>query len=161
MRLMLVTAGGLGLLRPAPGTWGSLPPTLVAAVLGYLGSGNWLLIILIAMLLAGIAASTLLAPWYANYFDQHDPSQVVCDEVAGMALCLLLLPWPPFPADSPWWSVGLAGAAFLLFRFFDILKPPPIYQSQSLRGGWGVLVDDLLAGIAAAGVCWVVILLLR
>lgn len=161
MRLMLVTAGGLGLLRPAPGTWGSLPPTLVAAVLGYMGNDNWLLIIMIAMLLGGIAASTLLATWYADHFGKHDPSQVVCDEVAGMALCVLLLPWPAFPEQNPWSSVGLAMAAFLMFRLFDILKPPPIYQSQSLPGGWGVLVDDLLAGVAAAAVCWAGILLLR
>ncbi|MBT4768606.1 MAG: phosphatidylglycerophosphatase A, partial [Phycisphaerae bacterium] len=79
----------------------------------------------------------------------------------GMALCVLLLPWPAFPEQNPWSSVGLAMAAFLMFRLFDILKPPPIYQSQSLPGGWGVLVDDLLAGVAAAAVCWAGILLLR
>ena len=80
-----------------------------------------------------------------------DPGQVVCDEVAGMSLCLLLLPW-----HDPDWQDSLIQAvvAFLLFRAFDILKPPPIEQSQQLRGGWGVLVDDLLAGLAAAGVLW-------
>ena len=160
MRLLLVTAGGLGLLRPAPGTWGSLPPAVAAAVLAGLG-GAGLTITLVALLVAGILVSLLLAPWYERHFGGHDPSQVVCDEIAGMSLCLLLLPWPPLAQQNPWWSVLLAGIALVLFRGFDIAKPPPIEQSQRLPGGWGVLVDDLLAGLAAAAVCWGLILLAR
>ena len=75
-----------------------------------------------------------------------------------MSLCLLLLPWH----DRDWQDALVqAVVAFLLFRAFDILKPPPIEQSQRLPGGWGVLVDDLLAGLAAAAVCWGLILLAR
>jgi phosphatidylglycerophosphatase A len=159
-RLLLVTAGGLGLLRPAPGTWGSLPPAVIAAVLGTLG-GEGLAITMAGLLVAGILVSLLLAPWYGRHFGGPDPSQVVCDEIAGMSLCLLLLPWPPLEGQSPWWSVALAALGFTLFRAFDIAKPPPIEQSQRLPGGWGVLVDDLLAGIAAAAVCWGLILLAR
>jgi phosphatidylglycerophosphatase A len=160
MRLLLVTAGGLGLLRPAPGTWGSLPPAVVAAVLAGCGTGG-LTITLLAMLVAGVLVSLLLAPWYEQHFGRSDPPQVVCDEIAGMSLCLLLLPWPPLADDNPWSSVLLAGVALVLFRGFDIAKPPPIEQSQRLAGGWGVLVDDLLAGLAAAAVCWGLILLAR
>ncbi|MDP6479666.1 MAG: phosphatidylglycerophosphatase A [Phycisphaerales bacterium] len=159
-RLLFVTAGGLGLLRPAPGTWGSLPPAVAAAVLGTLG-GEGVAITMAALLVAGILVSLLLAPWFEQHFGRQDPPQVVCDEIAGMSLCLLLLPWPPLAGQSPWWSVALACIALILFRGFDIAKPPPIEQSQHLPGGWGVLVDDLLAGLAAAAVCWGLILLAR
>jgi phosphatidylglycerophosphatase A len=149
-RLLLATAGGLGLLKPAPGTWGSLPPVAVAVALTPLG---WpaVLIGLAVLFVASSIACIGLAGWYEKHFGRADPGQVVCDEVAGMSLCLLLLPW-----HDPDWRDALvqAGLAFLLFRLFDIFKPPPIDQSQRLPGGWGVLIDDLLAGIAAAGVLW-------
>ncbi len=61
------------------------------------------------------------------------------DEVAGSLIAIALLPQ----------SVAIAVVAFLLFRLFDIVKPPPIYQIQSLPGGFGVMADDVLAGIAA------------
>ena len=150
MRLLMVTAGGLGLIKPAPGTWGSIPPVVLAAAFAPFG---WTAVVVgLAILLAlGSVICIGLADWYAKHFGVPDPGQVVCDEVAGMSLCLLLLPW-----HDPDWQDSLIQAvvAFLLFRAFDILKPPPIEQSQQLRGGWGVLVDDLLAGLAAAGVLW-------
>jgi len=155
-RRSIVTAGGLGLLRPAPGTWGSLPPAVLigcmtpwspAAAYATLG----------VLLVAGSVASVVLASWYATDFGREDPGEVVCDEVAGMSLCLLLLPWGDASPLGVW---GLAGLGWAAFRVFDILKPPPIGLSQALPGGWGVLVDDLLAGMAAAAVCWSILLLL-
>ena len=151
-KLLLATAGGLGLLKPAPGTWGSLPPAAAAAVLGALG-GSGVAWTMAGLLIFGVLASILLAPWYEHHFGRHDPSEVVCDEVAGLALCYLLLPWPPVHEAEPWQSVVMAAIGFLAFRLFDISKPPPIAQSQGLPHGWGVLVDDLLAGVLAAGVC--------
>ncbi|MDP7069797.1 MAG: phosphatidylglycerophosphatase A [Phycisphaerales bacterium] len=156
-RLLLATAGGLGLLRPAPGTWGSLPPALLAAGLASLGEYA-VVGVMAALLVGGTASSILLAPWYASYFGRTDPGEVVCDEVAGMSLALLLMPWAVDGAD-PWWPLAQSGIVFLAFRVFDITKPPPIGASQRLPRGWGVLVDDLLAGLAAAGVGWLVLLL--
>ena len=150
MRLLMVTAGGLGLLKPAPGTWGSIPPVVLVAVLTPYG---WTAVVvgLAILLVLGSVICIGLADWYEKHFGVPDPGQVVVDEIAGMSLCLLLLPWH----DHDWVdALTQAVVAFLLFRAFDILKPPPIEQSQRLRGGWGVLVDDLLAGLATAGVLW-------
>ncbi len=153
LRLLAATSGGLGLLRPAPGTWGSLPPAVLVTLSPLWGASvtRWGLA---GLLLYGVLASVLLAPWYGRHFGRSDPGEVVCDEVAGMALCLMLLPWP-----SPWPPWALAAMAFALFRLMDIWKPPPIGSSQRLPGGWGVLIDDLLAGLAAAGLCWSALLL--
>lgn len=157
MRLLLVTAGGLGLLKRAPGTWGSIPPVVLVVALTPFGWTPVALGLAILLLLGSVICLGL-ADWYERYFGVPDPGQVVCDEVAGMSLCLLLLPWH----DRDWQDALVqAVVAFLLFRAFDILKPPPIEQSQRLPGGWGVLVDDLLAGLAAAAVCWGLILLAR
>lgn len=73
--------------------------------------------------------------------DQHhpDPSEVVIDEVVGMMVTLAYLPWSFI-------SIGLG---FLLFRVFDIIKPPPARQLERLPGGWGIVMDDVVAGIYA------------
>jgi len=69
----------------------------------------------------------------------HDPSIVVIDEVLGMGISLLFLP-------RNFWLFFIA---FLLFRVFDILKPPPINLSQKLPAGWGIMIDDVIAGFYA------------
>ena len=69
--------------------------------------------------------------------DDHDPSEVVVDEAVGMGISLFMLPH----------SFGLYLLAFILFRIFDIFKPSFIYQIQDLPGGWGIMVDDVLAGL--------------
>lgn len=68
-------------------------------------------------------------------FNRKDPSQIVIDEICGMFLVLLLLPS----------SLGWRAAGFLLFRFFDIAKPPPIRRFEEFPGGWGIMLDDLWA----------------
>jgi phosphatidylglycerophosphatase A len=111
--------------------------------------------------LAAILALVLVAGVWASGEAEtslgHDAKPIVIDEVAGMLLAVLFVPRGD---GSP--TLFLA-AAFLLFRFFDIVKPPPIRQAQALPGGWGVVADDVLAGLAtnvvlrvatAAGVPW-------
>ena len=136
---------GTGFLKPGPGTWAS-----VAAVLLWLGfdalagptppalRAVTLLAALVA-LVAGIPAATIVE----QESPRTDPGHVVIDEVAGQWIALL-----PFcgygRAD---WAHGLLGLA--LFRFFDILKPPPIRRLERLHGGVGVMMDDALAGVYA------------
>jgi phosphatidylglycerophosphatase A len=81
-------------------------------------------------------------------FGRKDPNQVVTDEVTGQSLALLFLPW--FPPEESARNLIIAGIGFLTFRTFDIVKPYPAYQLQRLRHGWGILLDDLVAGIYAA-----------
>lgn len=149
MRMLLMTCFGTGLMRPASGTWGSMP----AAALGW------------AMLLLGVSQTVyfaVLGVWFAIFcvacvafgewgegkFGKKDAGQIVADEAAGQVFPLLLL---PFAAVSGFWEISFAtGAAFVLFRIFDVIKPPPANAMQKLRAGWGVLIDDLFAGLYAA-----------
>ncbi|MCX7930928.1 MAG: phosphatidylglycerophosphatase A [Rhodovarius sp.] len=128
----LASLGGVGFLRPAPGSWASLA-VLPLALLGPAAAAA------AAVLLAALGLWVLsrLAP------QERDPPWVVIDEGAGMALALAGL-----SAASP---EGLA-AAFLLFRFFDIAKPGPVGWAERLPGPAGIMADDLMAGLFA-GLC--------
>ena len=90
----------------------------------------------IASTLIGIPASTIVA----RESGLKDPSLVVVDEVAGQAIALLAAP------EFGW---KYAVAAFILFRAFDIVKPPPVRQLERLPRGWGIMMDDVAAGILA------------
>jgi len=152
LRPALLTVFGLGHLRPAPGTWGSA--AAVCMGLGMLWSGMSPQAITVAMLVLVVVfgvACVALGRWSETHYGKSDPSEVVADEVAGQALALMFLPWHA-PGDGTLWNLAMAGTAFAAFRFFDILKPPPINQIQRAPAGWGILLDDLLAGAAAMAV---------
>jgi phosphatidylglycerophosphatase A len=150
LRLMCCTSGGLGLLPKAPGTWGSLKPLLVVLICGHFGIvQGWLIAILGAVIIASSIATIILAPWYEQAFERKDPPQVVCDETAGQSIALLGMAWLNPDNETPLTWIGLAILAFVLFRVFDIWKPWIIDTSQNLPAGWGVLMDDILAGIAS------------
>lgn len=158
---LLLTAGGLGHLRPAPGTWGSLPPVVLAVILAAWFGRSWF--IDLALLLLAIIFTLVCLKWgemAEGLFGRKDPSQVVADEVAGQAVALLFLPWRPvfaaveqggfaFDDSALRWNLTLGGIAFLAFRGFDILKPPPADALQRFRGGLGIVIDDLFAGVYA------------
>ena len=121
----------LGKLPFAPGSWGSLGALLLWLLLPVTFSVQLSVIIILFVL--GIYSSSRMA----KYLDDHDPSEVVIDEVVGMGISLFMLPHSP----------GLYLLAFILFRGFDILKPSFIYRIQNLPGGWGIMLDDVLAGL--------------
>lgn len=153
---LLLTAFGLGHLRPASGTWGSTPPPALAlvtllAVGAHLDSMRWIVdAVLVVLLVVFSVACVRYGPWAEERFGRKDPGQVVADEVAGQALTLLALPWRPMvDFDAAKWNVMLAAIGFVAFRLLDIVKPPPANGLQRLRAGWGILVDDLIAGVYA------------
>jgi phosphatidylglycerophosphatase A len=150
-RAALVTVGGLGFLRPAPGTWGSLPP--VAVCLGYVAAGlpiSFLNVVLLVLIAVGCAACLEFGVWAEARFGRKDAREVVADELAGQSIALLLLPWREITSAEDWyWNIALALIAFLLFRAADIIKPPPARSLQRLPGGQGILIDDLIAGVYA------------
>ena len=121
----------LGKLPFAPGSWGSLGALLLWLLLPVTFSVHLSVIIILFVL--GVYSSSRMA----QYLDDHDPSEVVIDEVVGMGISLFMLPHSP----------GLYLLAFILFRGFDILKPSLIYRIQNLPGGWGIMLDDVLAGL--------------
>jgi len=131
-----VCAMGVGLLKPAPGTWGSLLAALCILITAW---NPWLYG---AVGLIFIAAGFWAFPRLEG--QGKDPGFVVLDEAAGMFVTLALLPLSP--------ATVLGG--FLLFRLFDILKPFPLRRLEKLPGFWGVLLDDIGAGIYAWLCLW-------
>ena len=150
-KLWLTSSFGLGLLPKAPGTWGSLLPLLIVLGCGHFSTEpNWLLTILICLAAANSFITLQCFSWYTKHFDATDPPQVVSDEVAGQSLALLGMAWviPNDEVSNIIW-VTLALSSFVLFRLFDIWKPWIIDRSQHFPAGWGVLMDDVLAGLLA------------
>ena len=131
--LLVATVGGVGWLKPAPGTWGSL----VVLPLALLGPVWALALGLLVWAVGWLAVREVLAGK-----PTEDPGWIVVDEAAGMLLALAGL-----PAGAGWVGVGLA---FLLFRAFDIVKPWPVSWADGLHGATGVMLDDILAGAIAA-----------
>lgn len=150
--LTLATTLGLGHLRPAPGTWGSLPPVALGLVLLTLGLATTPVYAaaMLVLLLVFCGACIAGADEAEARFARKDPSQVVADETAGMALVLLLL--PPALFASPARGVVTLALAFVAFRAMDILKPWPADALQRIPGGWGILLDDLAAALYAAAI---------
>lgn len=128
---------GAGLLPIAPGTWGAAVAVLLAwpvAVWQPTGLPYLLGVLILTFFGVGVVGSNRMeAEW------GKDPSQTVIDEMVGMWIALLLL-----PTHWPYWL-----AAFFLFRLFDIFKPLGIRRLENLPGGWGVMLDDVLAGLYA------------
>lgn len=149
-RKWIVTLGPAGLIPLAPGTWGTL---LTVAVLlglhGLLGLAGpvapaaWMAVLLATAALASFAC-VILGPWAIAFFGKNDPGAVVIDEAAGV--CLALVALPMLPGRSILWTFL---AAFVAFRIFDIAKPWPIHRLERFPAGWGILCDDLLAGVYA------------
>ncbi len=149
---LIATVGGIGHMRPAPGTWGSLAGLILAY--GVIWAGGF--IGLIALTLIATAAGWWATGEYLKASDTDDPSEVVIDEVAGQCLGLLIV-----AAFVPTLTLDLFVAAFVLFRLFDILKIwPANWAEQKLPGTTGVMVDDLIAGVYAGAIVVLIGLLL-
>jgi len=154
MKRLFTSCFGLGRLPVAPGTWGSLPPAVVFGLMCSLNAPPVAIsIVMAALVLAGSVACVAFAPAAMAATGKNDPSEVVTDELAGQAVTFLVSPFLALAAASQKeiWITALAG--FVLFRIFDISKPWPIRKLEKLPAGWGILADDLLAGVFA----WVVL----
>jgi phosphatidylglycerophosphatase A len=183
--LFVATAGGLGYIPKAPGTFGSLAGIfLVALPLWilfpislftdiHLNFGWRIDPVVCGHILFGLAAAAFgvwAAGCAARFWRQKDPQRVVIDEVSGQHLALLLgcavpIWWRPPPATEAYpialislhtalsWKYLLPG--FILFRVFDIWKPFPVRQAESLPGGWGIMADDWVASVYAAIGLWI------
>ncbi|HTB79734.1 MAG TPA: phosphatidylglycerophosphatase A [Opitutaceae bacterium] len=135
------TLGPIGRRLPAPGTWGSAAGLVYFTVLFYpLGPAGYAL-----LCAAGLYLAVALCGEAEFRLGKKDPGEVILDEFAAMPLCFL--GWPRLLPTLPVWGIMLAG--FALFRLFDIAKPLGIRRLQDLPGGWGVVVDDVAAALAA------------
>jgi phosphatidylglycerophosphatase A len=163
--LFVATAGGLGYLPKAPGTWGSIGGICLTVIVEWFASRRSMaamglersssfwrekvvypggIAILATMVVAAVGV------WAAHRAAQNsrdkDPQYIVIDEVSGQQLTYLLA------GVGGDWKYLLLG--FVLFRLFDIWKPFPARQAESLSGGWGIMADDWIAGIYAAIGLW-------
>jgi phosphatidylglycerophosphatase A len=146
MKKLLTSCFGLGFLPFAPGTWGSVPAVLIFAVLSMLDLQPTLIsIIMVGIVAAASAVCVLMSPEVIRSTGKKDPSQIVADEVAGQAITFLVI----FPT-STYQILICSVIGFVAFRFFDILKPFPCKKLENLPSGWGILADDLMAGVYAA-----------
>jgi phosphatidylglycerophosphatase A len=136
---VVATFFGAGRLRPGPGTWGSLATALLwwllASHLPPPARIPVILLLIVVVVAIGIPAATL----EARSCGKKDPSHVVIDEVAGQLVAFIACPIT--------WQALLGG--FILFRIFDIVKPPPVRSLERLPEGTGIVVDDLGAGVYA------------
>ncbi len=146
LRKFLVTGLATGHLPLAPGTWGSAAVCAIYFFLAFAaGNGRWLCLS-VGMVSLAVAASGIcvaLGRFAEETFGRKDPGQVTIDEWAGQAVALVAMPL----GQAPTWAIVLL--AFLAFRLFDIVKPPPARGIQKLPAGWGILADDLIAGVYA------------
>jgi phosphatidylglycerophosphatase A len=184
--LFVATAGGLGYLPKAPGTFGSLAglllamfPFFAAIVITWITGGFFvgsaridpvLLVQVFLTLLAG-CVGVWAASRAASFWHEKDPQRVVIDEVSGQHLTLLIglavpvwwrptpIAWNSFPLGFITvhsvlnWKYLLLG--FILFRGFDIWKPFPAREAESLPGGWGIMADDWAAAVYAGIGLWI------
>ena len=135
----------------APGTWGSLPPVLVFIILLHFGAPAAAIVgVMAALVVLGAVACVTCAPAVVSILGKTDPGEVVADEFAGQALTYLVIPLLLPGELSLKQCCFVTGLGFFLFRAFDITKPWPIKKLEQFPDGWGILADDLLAGVYAA-----------
>jgi phosphatidylglycerophosphatase A len=152
VKLWVAQGLGVGRIPVAPGTFGS--------VVGLLWFGLLLMPGSLWLFLAGSAAAVALSVWLCGEAErvlgQKDPGSVVLDEIAAMPVCFMgwvafvnwrtgSLPGSAYFLSAHVWPLTLG--VFVAFRVFDVAKPWPVHQSQSLPSGWGVTIDDVLAAV--------------
>lgn len=144
---VLATWFGSGLIKPAPGSWGSLAALPFAFFFIHFNNNILYISVIIAVFLIGMWATAV----YSAQAQKDDASEIVIDEVVGQWIAL----WPWLFLVQP--TIWGFGAAFLLFRLFDILKPWPVSLADRRHDAWGVMLDDVVAGLMAALLSWGII----
>lgn len=135
LALLFASAGGVGLVRVAPGTWASAVGVCLLFVVRQTAGPALEASLLAVVLACGVWSATVAE----RHYGRSDPGVIVIDEVAGVLIALF---WIPVT------GIGFL-AGFLAFRVFDIVKPFPVGAAERLPAGWGVMADDVLAGLYA------------
>jgi len=146
LSMIFSTFFGTGFFPIAPGTAASFLTVLLFKLGLYKFFWPFQALIIVALFISGGAASTR----YARLLNRKDPGRIVIDEICGQLIALFLV--------TPGWKELLL--AFFLFRIFDIIKPYPIKKLEALPHGWGIMADDVGAGLAAAGFLRLILLFL-
>jgi phosphatidylglycerophosphatase A len=151
---LAIATCGVGYLPLAPGTWGSLLAVgsyfllrrtwFPHSDMDLVANGRTFLVLQVMVIAMVAAVGTWASSRTERLLKLKDPGKVVIDEVAGQLIALLAV--PIMLTGPPYFAV----LAFILFRFFDIVKPYPARKLESLHGGWGIMLDDVVAGVYAA-----------
>ena len=136
---LIATFFGAGRMRPGPGTWGSVATVLCWALIAWILPLSLRMPVAVLLSLLVIAVGVPAATAVARASGKKDPQWIVIDETAGQLIALIGVPLG--------WKSFLAG--LILFRVFDILKPPPVRQLERLPEGTGIVLDDVAAGLYA------------
>jgi phosphatidylglycerophosphatase A len=149
MKRLLTSCFGLGWLPLAPGSWGSLPSAIIFGLACYFdGSAAIVVSLMIALIIAGSVVCVKFSYVAVAATGKEDPNEVVADEIAGQALTFLAMPL--MMADVSGRQIAsIVALGYFLFRLFDTVKPWPSYRLEELPAGWGILADDLMAGVYA------------
>jgi phosphatidylglycerophosphatase A len=139
---LIATFFGAGYLHPGPGSWGSAATVLLWALFAHFLPASERLPVSIGLAIFIIVIGIIAATRVARASGLKDPQFVVIDEVAGQLISLIGVPLA--------WQSFLAG--FILFRAFDIVKPPPVRQLEALPEGTGIMLDDVAAGLYALAI---------
>jgi len=151
MKRLLTSCFGLGWMPLFPGTWGSLPPVIIFTLMLHFGlSAVSTAIVMAVLALAGSVVCVIFSPAVIEITGKIDPREVVADEIAGQAITFLAVLFSPIDTFSTKQILMVAALGFFFFRLFDAVKPFPVHQAESLPKGWGILADDILAGVYAA-----------
>ena len=143
--IFLATIGGLGRIPWAPGTWGSL----VGLLLGMFVVRILQWAVHPVAIIASFVGCALICTMAERALHRHDPSEVILDEVWGMWVIVVVLPWITV-------SFLKLLIAFLLFRLFDVAKPAPLRHLERLPAGLGIMADDLGAAVYSIIMLWLV-----
>jgi phosphatidylglycerophosphatase A len=160
LALFVASVCGLGMIPFAPGTFGSLAGLALVLLPALVRFPPVLLVhSLVAALTAAVGVWS--ADRAATFWQQKDPQRVVIDEVSGQHLAVVLGAAAPLWRKPVVWEPSVLSwkylfVGFILFRVFDIWKPFPVRQAESLPGGWGIMTDDWVAGVYAAIGLWIV-----
>jgi phosphatidylglycerophosphatase A len=146
------SAFGLGLMPIAPGSFGALLGVAMHVCIAYFifpDNPLYKLFALLACLIGTSVVHFLLNSWAEEYWQDSDSGNFVLDEIVGYLVVPILL----YASTAPLWYIATAG--FFLFRIFDIIKLPIArYIDRNWHNAWGVVLDDIVSGIYAAGVVW-------
>ena len=148
MKLAIGSGFGLGLSPIAPGTCATLLGVVIHVAAATLLPAPYFIPVLCAALFIVCVAHFALTPWAQDYWQREDPGHFVLDEIAGYLVVPILF------QGTVLWQVALWG--FLIERALDIIKIQPArYVDRNLAGGWGILLDDLIAGVYTVGCLYV------
>jgi phosphatidylglycerophosphatase A len=140
--VLVATVFGIGRMQPGPGTWASAATVLLWATVAHSLASSFRTPVAVGLVLLTLLIGIPAATCVARASGIKDPQFVVIDEVAGQFVALVAVPlaWKSFLGS------------FILFRVFDIVKPPPVRQLEAIPEGAGIVLDDVAAGLYALGV---------